>query len=342
MKPRFHEYLFFGNQPSLVLAIAGLLISLTGCSSSEMLIKVPTSSDSATIAPYDISTHKRSIHLFNPVRLEQKITQQKLMPRVRNLFVLIDDSSYMNQDYRGLSRRDHARETLRRFNHTLPAIGLNGHVYVLAGNRWFTNSADMETIELPEYDADQIERDLDEGRYDRSVGTGSLATAIDDLTGHIISADGASALVLITSWESIDSAAEDAVARLRQRSQHGAGFTVTNTTNAWQGKKSTDVCVYTIGIGNTFSRTRFDRADACGFSVASDKIAQPRDMSHFIERILFFGPSDTDGDGIYDYLDKCPDTKAGRLVRFDGCYRFGAMNEMALQGEQTRIKSSRQ
>ncbi|TNF94376.1 MAG: hypothetical protein EP297_11900 [Gammaproteobacteria bacterium] len=331
---------------------AGLMVFLAGCSSSEMLIKVPTNSESATIAPYDISTYKRSIHLFNPVRLEQKITRQKLMPRVKNLFVLIDSSAYMNEDYRGHSRHDYAREIFRRFNNTLPDIGLNGDVYVFVGDRWFTNvtdsfasnagSSNADEVPMGKYDAEQVERDLDKGGHGRFVGSGSLASAISDLTEHIISVDGTSALILITSWESIDNAAEDAVARLRQRSQHGAGFSVTNTTNTWQGKKSPGVCIYTIGVGNTFSRARFDQADECGFSVASDKIAQPRDMSHFVERILFFGPSDTDGDGIYDYMDKCPDTERGRLVRFDGCYRFGAVSEMTLQGQQTSVKSTRQ
>jgi hypothetical protein len=46
-----------------------------------------------------------------------------------------------------------------------------------------------------------------------------------------------------------------------------------------------------------------------------------------------------DGDGIYDYMDKCPNTEKGRLVRFDGCYRFGAMQEMVLEDNKTRAKS---
>jgi OOP family OmpA-OmpF porin len=309
-----------------------------------MLIKVPTHSESATIAPYDINKHKRSVHLFNPVSLQQKIEQQKLLPSAENLFILIDSSSQMNEDYRGLSRRDYAREILRRFNNTLPDIGLKGGVYVFAGEHWFANTGTSSSSTSAgkvtgKYDPERVERDLDEGEHDGHVGSGTLASAIDALADRIVVADGSSAFVLITRWEMIDTAAVDAIARLRQRSQHASGFEITDVMNTWQGKSSAGVCVYSIGVGNAYSRARFDQADRCGFSVASDKIAQPRDMAHFVERALFSGPADMDGDGIYDYMDKCPNTEKGRLVRFDGCYRFGAMQEMVLEDNKTRAKS---
>jgi len=49
---------------------------------------------------------------------------------------------------------------------------------------------------------------------------------------------------------------------------------------------------------------------------------QPREMSYFVEKILFSGPADSDGDGIYDYLDECPSTTPGRVIGRNGCARF--------------------
>ena len=86
------------------------------------------------------------------------------------------------------------------------------------------------------------------------------------------------------------------------------------------------VCLYTVGVGNRLSRTRLDTVDSCGHSVAADKVAQPRDMAHFVQNILYKGPADTDGDGIYDYRDRCLNTHAGRIVDYSGCPRFANNN----------------
>jgi hypothetical protein len=47
-------------------------------------------------------------------------------------------------------------------------------------------------------------------------------------------------------------------------------------------------------------------------------------MTHFVQRVLYKGPADSDGDGIYDYLDGCPNTSIGRIVDYFGCLRFAA------------------
>ena len=37
-------------------------------------------------------------------------------------------------------------------------------------------------------------------------------------------------------------------------------------------------------------------------------------------------PLDTDGDGVYDYLDKCPGTLKGANVDDNGCWEIGNIN----------------
>jgi OOP family OmpA-OmpF porin len=53
-------------------------------------------------------------------------------------------------------------------------------------------------------------------------------------------------------------------------------------------------------------------------------------MNSFVERILFdrsnvpvaAGPLDSDGDGVLDKDDKCPDTPKGAIVGPDGCWAY--------------------
>jgi hypothetical protein len=49
-------------------------------------------------------------------------------------------------------------------------------------------------------------------------------------------------------------------------------------------------------------------------------------MAHFVERAFYLDPADSDGDGIYDYLDLCPATLAGKIVGYDGCDRFNTVD----------------
>ncbi len=48
-------------------------------------------------------------------------------------------------------------------------------------------------------------------------------------------------------------------------------------------------------------------------------------------------PLDTDGDGVYDYLDKCPGTPAGAKVNTEGCWVLG---DVLFDFDKSVIKSS--
>jgi hypothetical protein len=56
--------------------------------------------------------------------------------------------------------------------------------------------------------------------------------------------------------------------------------------------------------------------------------------------MFFYGPADTDNDGIYDYRDKCPNTEKGRLVRFDGCKRFSALESFKIESFKNDLKKA--
>lgn len=301
--------------------VMAMLLFLIGCTSSEMLVKISASDDTATVDPYNTSTYKNNIALFSPLALQQKINRQKLQQKSSNLFVLLDTSAAMQDDYRNMSRYEYGVEILNRFHQTLPELNLHGGVFTTtaySGSSFFSSvfstgpDAGDENRRYPvygEYKPMQMQQQVLDASHLNKMGDGSLHTAIAELADIVVDIRQPSTLLLLTRWERIDEKAMIELARLREKLklEHGQ-----------------DVCVYTIGVGNNYSRARFDQVDTCGFSVTADNIAQPRDMSHFVERMFFFGPADTDNDGIYDYLDKCPDTQKDRLVGFDGCNRFGA------------------
>jgi hypothetical protein len=306
-----------------------LLCLLQACTSTEHVIDAQYLSGTAAISPYDTSLHKRSIHIFDPIDLQPKILKQQLQQKVDHLFILIDNSPEMDAEYRDLSKRQYAEEILRRFNKSLPPIQLTGEVLQFSSG--WSLMIDSLTLPSPDFDRAKVATILNLGKNFKPSKGATLAEAIDHLTEHLGQLPGRSAVVLITRWEMIDKSVVEAVARMRQKTIFAKGVTVSDNVSTWNGKYGDGACLYTIGVGNELSRARFDGIDVCGFSMTADRVAQPRDMAHFVERVLFSGPKDTDGDGIYDYKDICPNTLEDVIVDFNGCRRFTPNSHLILR-----------
>lgn len=64
----------------------------------------------------------------------------------------------------------------------------------------------------------------------------------------------------------------------------------------------------------------------CGFSVTADEIASGNDMADFVKKVFLneipkkVTDIDSDGDGVPDKYDECPDTPKGAIVDSRGCW----------------------
>ena len=303
-----------------LLGLAFAVLSSVGCVSMERLVKVPAQSEMTIVENYNTELHRQSIHIFNPISLDNRVAELRLESRVEHLFFLVDQSSELSGDFRGVESRLYAREMVRRFTETMPEKTYSGALLIFDQKP----NTQKQALELTSYTAADLQQALLTPDSMQRIERKSLAMAMDQLSGLINQTEGSSAVILVTSWSQIDKSLERAVMRLRQRSSFVGGTQIVDSGNAsipWQGGQS-GVCLYTLGVGNQLSRTRLETVDSCGYSVAANKVAQPRDMAHFVQTVLYKGPADTDGDGIYDYRDRCPDTSAGRIVNYSGCLRF--------------------
>lgn len=304
---------------------------LVGCVSFERIVDVPSASKMASLEKYKTNLHQQSIHIFNPISLDNKVVQYQLQPRVDHLIFLIDqseghylDGTIDDNDQSNLSRYSDtnllAREMVRRFSQTMPEKEYSGAVLQYKKSKY----ASINNIDLSQYSASGLEKILRNPESIDHFESQSLAMAIDQLSLFINKLSGSTAIVLVTNWSKIDTSVEKAVMRMRQHSLYKRGLSVLSNKQgirSWDSKTS-GICLYTLGVGNALSRSRLQSVDTCGFSVAAHKVAQPRDMAHFVQTVLYKGPADTDHDGIYDYLDQCPNTAKGRIVNYSGCLRF--------------------
>lgn len=291
---------------------ATVFLLLVGCSSMERLVDVPTKSSSTRVEAYELETHKRSVHLFEPVSVDQIAERMRLQTRLENLLVLVDDPSAESL-YRGIPKDIYLYEIFRRFNLTMPHIPLTGGVFRL-------EKGTVSLVAKP-YLPLHIQHDLDNRVPLEMVGSSDLAAGIDSMTELASTLKGRVGLLIITDWGNLGDDELEAVARFRQRGASRVGFNVLPDPAPWAGSEN-PFCVFAIGVGNSLSRTKFDQVDSCGFSAAADKIAQPRDMAYFVQKMFYTTPLDSDEDGIYDYKDQCPNTPKDRLIDENGCLRF--------------------
>jgi len=290
------------------------VLALTGCSSMERLVDSPEKQSSTQAGDYELELYKRSVHLFEPVSVDDIAASERLQPRLDNLFVLVDDGDD-SELYRGVPKQVYVYEIFRRFNLSMPHLNLRGGAFRLY--------EDKDELRVGPYLSREIQHKIDSNRPLTSLGTKNLAEGIEKITELAVTARGRTGLVIFTDWQNITAQEVEAVARFRQRGEALAGFNVVPQVDSWDGSEN-PYCIFAVGVGNAMSRSMFDQADVCGFSEAADKVAQPRDMAYFVRKILYTTPLDSDGDGIYDYQDQCPDTPPGRIIDSLGCLRFEA------------------
>jgi len=86
------------------------------------------------------------------------------------------------------------------------------------------------------------------------------------------------------------------------------------------------LCIYTVQVGDSATgkwvMEQVARAGQCGFMANADDIASADGMADFVEKVFFAKvrrPMDSDGDGVTDDLDRCPNTPKGVKVDARGC-----------------------
>lgn len=297
---------------------AVIIALVTGCAMPERLLKTKSIKGPEILQPYDTQTYKPSIHIFDSIDLLPTIERERWVKRVDNVLVLWDEAGLEGPNVNGLLPQIYGREVLRRFHRSMPDNDWKGMLMTTGkGTKRAANAVSTH------YSARLIESELDQDKRPYSLGAGPLAPKIDQITELAVALPGRTAVYLITQWNRLDVGAIEAIARFHQRTVHASGLKVgTQTATTWHGKDLLGGCFHAVGVGNTFSREKFMDVSACASAETFDAIAQPRDMAHFVSRTLYSGPRDSDGDGIADYLDQCPNTPPDRLVNSLGCLRF--------------------
>ena len=257
---------------------------------------------------------------FQAKDLSSEVKSGALVQKTNTFFVLQDSSSSMSEVYLGTgfsgqsepTKLTVGKELLTRMNKTIPA-GTSLYSGLKSFGFGPCTSWSYTKFNQPVQSYSSASFDSAINSLECSSGGTPIASAFEDAKTDLSSAPGNIAVILLSDGHNYETSPALTVQELKQQ----------------YGDK---LCVYTVWVGNEENeagiRVLLQLADisGCGFSTSASAIASSDGMADFVSKI-FFKPGavvekDSDGDGVVDSKDKCPNTPKGAIVDKVGCWAF--------------------
>jgi len=239
--------------------------------------------------------------LFSPDTLEA----DQYEPKVDNFMVILDKSSSMSKEYNGEKRLTIAKDFLSAMNQTIPDMKLNGALRTFGHMASASGKPSVLFYGPTEYSRKGLQGALNAAQ--RAIGTSPMAAAINAAAGDLKKSEGQIAVIIVSDGEDMDTTPITAAKNMK-------------------AKFGDRVCIYTVLVGDDPAGEALMKQVAatsgCGFSVRADGFKDSGDMGDFVKNVFLAEvakPVDSDGDGVYDDLDRCPDTPRGVKVDTQGC-----------------------
>jgi len=252
--------------------------------------------------------------------------------------VVLDTASSMDGSYRNRLEADRTREIVSRMNRMIPDMGYRSALVAFrSGSCLSCEDAVLLYGPVP-YNRDEFKAGL--AAYYREAGEinrvspkgGDMPAARAILQGN----PGRVALIVVTDSENI---------------LQGRAFTTVQKLSYFLGGR---LCIYPIQVDRYVAGHRvvdeLVKVGGCGFSVYADEIATPNAMAAYVNQIFLASAAapvaqapvsvvvDSDGDGVPDSRDKCPNTPKGVKVNAVGCWE---LNGAFFDSDQAVIKDTR-
>ncbi len=266
----------------------------------------------------------KAVSTFDPFQAEglnDKVQSGQLQQKVDNFMVVVDTSSSMSGKYKGTdfagdpepTKLSVEKEVLNRINQTLPEISITSGIRSFG----FGPCTDWGFTKLNKSLAPHTTSSFSEGidTLVCSSGGSPMAEALAATATDLESTSGNIAVLVISDGYQLDASPASAAQELKET----------------YGDR---LCIYSIWIGGKKEKPgratlqRLSDISVCGFVADLSKVATPGAMADYVTRVFFNEveiepePLDTDGDGVLDVNDKCPNTPKGAKVDKDGCWAY--------------------
>ena len=239
--------------------------------------------------------------------------------KVDNFIVILDASSSMSDDVtqKGLwesiqllfetnktddSKLTSAKNFVTKMNQTIPDLKMKGGLRTFGQNGKISPEKTVLVYGVTDYNKAGLD-----GGVKVIKGMGGLtpmAESIHAAAGDMKSMSGKTAVILISDAEALDDSPIAAAKAMKK-------------------EFGDQVCIYTVLIGTDkkagMLMDSIAKAGACGFSTSTVAVNSSQEFADFVEKVFLVKYTDSDGDGVWDHLDECPDTPKGVRVDEKGC-----------------------
>ena len=249
---------------------------------------------------------------FQAMDLNSAIQAGEYRQKVDNFYVILDSSGSQDETYKGHSIYAISNDFLNRMNKTIPDMDLT------AGMRNFGATGNLFAKETQliygttKYTKDGFQAALDSVKW--GGGSSPAEKAFDESSADMSIFEGDTAFIFVGDGKYPDNDPAAAAARLKER--YGSSL-----------------CIHSVLVGSedpssVAAMQAVSDAGACGSYQSAKYLESPQAMAEWIADVFLVKveqkaapmPGDSDGDGVTDDLDQCPDTPAGAPVNDRGCW----------------------
>lgn len=247
------------------------------------------------------------------------------VPKVDNFVVILDTSSSMADKYGQKEKAKISKDFLSAMNQTLPELKYNGALRTFGHSAYLPDRSTMPVYGVTSYSTSGFESALNGVKAPSGSSPLPLAKAIDAAGSDLQSAQGPIAIVIVSDGEDMDQVPVKAAEALK-------------------GQFGDRLCINTVQIGDDPGGKaileQIAKTGGCGTSTNADQLASSANMAGFVESVFLAksaskpapkpaplpaAPMDSDGDGVTDDKDQCPDTPKGATVDERGCWTYAAV-----------------
>ncbi len=226
--------------------------------------------------------------------------------KVDNFVILFDASSSMDSQSMGLIKFETAKAFVKRLNMVLPELGYQDAFISFGHHDAVSRKHALQHHGLKPYTTATLDHSLD--AVMESGGTTPMAKAFvvnQEVLGQV---PGKIAVIIVS--DGLDNGSASLAAATKTLAEFGDRL-----------------CVYPILVGDAPAgrqlMSSLAKSTGCGFFTQAEETLGGAAMTDFVTRVFLSaktaGPKDTDGDGVYDNLDRCPGTPRGTAVDAQGC-----------------------
>lgn len=226
----------------------------------------------------------------------------KTTSKVDNFLVVLDTSLSMEDRDGEYVKFDLAKSFIHRMNQTLPPLKVNGGLRTFGHDPSVARTFTFLPYGMSPYQRAELAKGLD--TITVPGGNSPMLEAITAASADLSAQTGKSALIIISDGKDILNQPVAVLESLKQS----------------MGDR---LCVYTVLVGNdpkgAALMNNLAAVTPCGFATTARQVATADQMAGFVQKVFLEADADSDGDGVPDRLDKCPNTPRGTKVDKDGC-----------------------